>query len=190
MLTFHRRKCTVVCFPLVLVVLLATSCAPATPTPGVPTPPATPTVPPPAPPTTEVAATPVPTKTPTATPTPEVVGIRTMSVDEVPRISVEELKELMDGGADIVILDSQPKSVYEQGHIKGAISFPWAMEIDEEDTWMLLWAQPIVSYCRCGPGEADSADVARQLLGMGFSDVKVLGHPSIDGWIEAGYPTE
>jgi rhodanese-related sulfurtransferase len=49
---------------------------------------------------------------------------------------------------------------------------------------------PVVTYCDCGPGEADGADVARQLIAMGFKDVKTLADPSITGWTDAGYPTE
>ena len=203
MLTLARRKCIVICISLVLVVLVATSCVPAaTPTPTpLPVPTFTPTTvlvdtptlaPPTAMPTREAVATPtpIPTEAPTATPIPEVVGIPAMSPDEVPRISLEELKELMDSGADVVILDCQPRSVYEQGHIKGAISLPWAPEIDEEEVWMLPWDKPIITYCDCGPGEADSADVALQLIRKGFDDVKVLADPSIRGWMEAGYPME
>lgn len=204
MLMLARRKCLVICISLVLVVLVATSCAPvATPTP---TPPptftptvvliATPTVAPPAAPTSEMVATPtpIPTEAPTAAPTPEVVGTPT-SPDEVPRITVEELKELMDSGADIVIVDAQPTSVYELGHIKGAVSIPWAPEIGGEEgeegegVW-LPSGKPIITYCACGPGEADSADVALQLIRMGYKDVKVLADPAILGWIEAGYPME
>jgi rhodanese-related sulfurtransferase len=209
MLTLARRKCIVICISLVWVVLVATSCVPAaTPTPTplpvptftqtmvvatpTPIPTATPVVATPAPiPTATSVATPTlaPTEAPTAAPTPKVVGTPT-SPDEVPRISLQELKALMDSGADMVILDCQPRSVYEQGHIKGAISLPWAPELDEEDILMLPWGKPIITYCACGPGEGDSADVALQLIRMGFEDVKVLADPSIMGWMEAGYPME
>ena len=189
------RKCTVIC-SFFLVVLLGASCAPAaTPTPTpTPLPPPTPTTGLAATPTSEVVATatPIPTEAPTVTPAPEVVGTPT-SPEEVPRISLEELKELMDSGAGIAILDCQPRNVYGQGHIKGAISLPWAPELDEEefyDSLALPWDVPIITYCDCGPGEADSADVALQLIKMGFQDVKVLADPSIRGWMEAGYPME
>jgi rhodanese-related sulfurtransferase len=111
-----------------------------------------------------------------------------ISAEDVPRITIEELKALVDSGADIVIVDDQPRSVYEQGHIKGAISLPWAMEVSEEDVQMLPRDKPIITYCDCGPGEADSADIAAKLIRKGFKDVKVLLDPSIKGWEEAGYP--
>jgi rhodanese-related sulfurtransferase len=196
MLTLARRKCFVGVF-LILVALVVTSCAPAAtpiPTALLPTqPPATPTPTAIAMPTKEVVATPTsilaPTEAPTATPAPEVVGTPT-SPDEMPRISLEELKALMDSGANVVILDDRPRESYQLGHIKGAISFPWKPQLTIGDLEMLPMGKMIVTYCDCGPGEADSASVAFQLIELGVEgDVKVLAHPSIEGWIEAGYPT-
>ncbi len=169
------------------------SCTPAaTPTP-MPTGTPTPTLPPAATSTTvpQPTPTPAPTAAPTVTPTaaPEAAG-PPASPDEVPRMTVEELKELMDGGATIVIMDNRPRASFDTGHISGAISLPWKPELSEVDLEMVPWGVPIVTYCDCGPGEADSADVALQLIKLGFEDVKVLAHPSIEGWIEAGYPTK
>ncbi len=109
---------------------------------------------------------------------------------DIPRISIQELKEMLDSGKPVTIIDAQPRSVYEEGHIKGAISLPWKSHLELEDVWSLPNDIPIVTYCDCGPGESDSADVAAQLIRMGYEDVKVLQDPSIRGWKEAGYPTE
>jgi rhodanese-related sulfurtransferase len=109
---------------------------------------------------------------------------------EIPRITVEELKGMIDEGASVVILDIQPKTVYDKGHIKGAISFPWKPRITAQDTAGLPRNKTIITYCDCGPGEEDSANVAARLVGLGFSNVKVLKDPSIGGWKKAGYPME
>ena len=109
---------------------------------------------------------------------------------DIPRISVQELKAMMDKGEDIVIIDAQPKDLYAEGHIKGAISVPWKSQIALEDVWSIPGDATIVTYCDCGPGEADSADIASQLMEMGYIDVMVLKDPSIKGWKKAGYPTE
>ncbi|MBN2241387.1 MAG: rhodanese-like domain-containing protein [Acidobacteria bacterium] len=108
----------------------------------------------------------------------------------IPRISIKELKDMLDQGKPVTIIDTQPESVYAEGHIKGAISIQWKSQIALEDVWSLPNDIPIVTYCDCGPGESDSADVAAQLIRMGFEDVLVLEDPSIRGWKEAGYPTE
>jgi rhodanese-related sulfurtransferase len=109
---------------------------------------------------------------------------------DVPRISIQELKKMMDDETPVTIIDVQPKDIYEMGHIKGAISLPWKAQIALEDVWSLPNDQPIVTYCDCGPGESDSASVAAQLFQFGFDNVKVLKDPSIRGWKELNYPME
>ena len=95
---------------------------------------------------------------------------------------------MIEDGVEVTVIDVQPKSIYDKGHIEGAISIPWKSQLMLEDVWSIPSGIPIVTYCACGPGEADSSDVAKQLTKMGYSDVKVLGHPSVQGWMEAGYP--
>jgi len=109
---------------------------------------------------------------------------------EIPRITIEELKQKMDDGDDILVLDAQPKAIYDKGHIKGALSLPWAAKLAQWDVRQISRDKMIIVYCDCGPGEADSSDLAAQLREMGFNNVKVLADPSIRGWIRAGYPVE
>lgn len=118
------------------------------------------------------------------------VGAAYAVQDSIERISIQELKKLMDEGTAVTIIDVQPADVYAEGHIKGAISIPWKSQIALEDVFSLPQDQLIVVYCDCGPGEADSADAAKQLFQMGYEKVKVLGDPSIKGWRRAGYPME
>jgi rhodanese-related sulfurtransferase len=110
--------------------------------------------------------------------------------EDIPRIRIEELKTLIDNGADILILDTQTKGVYGEGHIKGALSLPSKVNLSADDVEQLPINKTMILYCNCGPGEADSANIAEQLLGMGFTEVKVLKDPSIEGWKKAGYPIE
>ena len=109
---------------------------------------------------------------------------------DTPRISIQELKALMDKKTPVTIIDVQPKGVYDDGHIKGAISLPASKKIALENIWDIPSDQLIVTYCDCGPGEADSADAAAQLFLFGYDNVKVLADPSIRGWKKAGYPLE
>ena len=109
---------------------------------------------------------------------------------EIPRISIDELKQLIDTKADIIILDAQLKEIHEKGHIKGALSFPWKLEVSDADVAKMPRDKLIVTYCDCGPGETDSSDLASQLINLGFDNVKVLKDPSIRGWKKAGYPME
>ena len=100
------------------------------------------------------------------------VGLAHGASDDIPRITIEELKKMVNEKADIVILDAQPKAVHAA------------------QTANLPRNKPIITYCDCGPGESDSANVAAQLMELGFADVRVLKDPSISGWMEAGYPME
>jgi rhodanese-related sulfurtransferase len=117
-------------------------------------------------------------------------GINASAQGDIPRISIQELKKLLDSGKPVTIVDAQPKEVYKEGRIKGAISLPWRSQIPLEDVWNLPKDKPVVTYCDCGPGESDSADVASQLIQFGFENVKVLADPSIKGWKAAGYPMD
>ena len=118
-----------------------------------------------------------------------IAAVHAAAQSDMPRISIQELKAMMDKGTPVTIIDVQPKSIYEEGHIKGAISLPASKRIALEDVWSIPSDQLVVTYCDCGPGEADSSDAAAQLFLFGY-DVKVLKDPAIKGWKAAGYPLE
>jgi hypothetical protein len=66
----------------------------------------------------------------------------------VPRISLEELKEKLDAGTDLVIVDVRSTEDFAQGHIPGAVSIPWE-EIKDRYT-ELPRDKEIITYCaRC-----------------------------------------
>ena len=119
-----------------------------------------------------------------------IVSLPAAAREEIPRINIKELKNMIDQEAEVTIIDVQPKAIYDKGRIKGAVSIPWKSQLLLEDVWSIPGGIPIVIYCACGPGESDSADIARQLIKMGYSDVMVLEHPAIEGWKDAGYPIE
>ena len=107
--------------------------------------------------------------------------------DNIPRISVEELKRQMDEGADMVVVDTLYPYWYRKGHIKGAINFPWA-EVLREPT-VLPRNKLLVLYCDC-PCEETSADVGEQLVrDWGYKNIKVLKGGWVE-WVKLGYPTE
>jgi rhodanese-related sulfurtransferase/thiol-disulfide isomerase/thioredoxin len=106
---------------------------------------------------------------------------------KAPRMTVEELKKMMDEGATVVIVDTNDQMNYKMKHIKGAVHFPWAKVIGEPGP--LPKDKLLVLYCGC-IGEEASDDVAQQLMNdWGYKNVKVL-----DGglmlWIKLGYPVE
>ena len=64
---------------------------------------------------------------------------------DVPRVSLEQLKEKLDAGADIVIVDVRGKEDFDEGHITGAISIPW--EKMEARYTELPRDKEIITYC-------------------------------------------
>jgi len=104
------------------------------------------------------------------------------------RISVEELYELVQAGAEPVIVDvrSDAARTLEPHWIPGALHVPLhdigthvaALSRDDE----------IVLYCNC-PNEASAARVARILRAHGFRRVRPLAG-GLDAWIAAGYDVD
>ncbi len=112
-----------------------------------------------------------------------------VQAQDIARISPEELKGMIEKGTPVIIVDNRPKAEYDRQHIKGAVSLPWAADVSDGAKKILPPDKLVVTYCDCGPGESDSADVANQLILAGFNNVKTLA----DGWtpwLQSGYPVE
>ncbi|MCX7143015.1 MAG: DedA family protein/thiosulfate sulfurtransferase GlpE [Proteobacteria bacterium] len=103
------------------------------------------------------------------------------------RISVAELRNLLDLGELPVILDVRSPLLQEQnGRIPGAISIN-AQTFGETPPELAASGEVIV-YCAC-PNEASAALLAKRLMQQGYSRVRPL-QGGIDAWIAAGYSVE
>ena len=103
------------------------------------------------------------------------------------RISVEELRELLDRGELPVILDVRSPLLQSQdGRIPGAISIN-AQTLAETRPELSASGEVIV-YCAC-PNEASAALIAKRLIEQGYSRVRPL-QGGIDAWVAAGYAIE
>jgi membrane protein DedA with SNARE-associated domain/rhodanese-related sulfurtransferase len=109
--------------------------------------------------------------------------IRQLRVD---RITARELKDKMDSGEEVVIVDLRGPLDFEEDPdmIPGAVH----LEIHdiEHVTEQLAQAPEVVLYCTC-PNEATSAQVARQLKTKGVRKIRPLAG-GLDGWRELGFP--
>ena len=107
---------------------------------------------------------------------------------EVQHVKPEELKKLLESkDTGIVIVDTQPKGAYDLGHIKGAINFPWEMEL--KSPGKLPKNKTLILYCDCAH-EEDSTDVANQLMKKwGYTDLKLL-EGGWSKWQQRGYPID
>ncbi len=101
------------------------------------------------------------------------------------RITVDELRRLIDDGADPVILDVRHHaSRSTQGVIPGSI-FANPSELDDIIAQLKPDAEVVV-YCAC-PNETSAAVAARHLKRAGFKKIRpLLG--GIEAWERAGHP--
>ena len=110
--------------------------------------------------------------------------IRQLSAD---RITVDELRRLIEQGRKPLILDVRPKGLRAQeGIIPGAV----AASAENIDTVVMNYPRhsQIVVYCAC-PNEASAAIAAKHLQRAGFKKIRpLLG--GIDAWVEAGQTLE
>ena len=110
--------------------------------------------------------------------------IRQLHMD---RITVEELRGLIDEGRKILILDVRPKEARTQhGIIPGAVP----AHPEDIDPVVTTYSREleIVVYCAC-PNEASAAVAAKHLKQAGFKKIRpLLG--GIDAWVQAGQPVE
>lgn len=106
----------------------------------------------------------------------------------VARIGVEELRSLIDGGQRPVVVDvrSPGSRELDPRFIPGAL----AMDAGGVDARLdeLPADREIIFYCTC-PNEASAAQVAKKLIGLGYTRVRPL-HGGLDAWLEAGYAVE
>ena len=112
----------------------------------------------------------------------------------IPRITAEDLSQMIDKGAPLVTVDTRDSGSYEAGHIKGAVNIYYDPTADPMDRQMMLIALPmdklIVTYCDC-TDDASSANMAQELYKLGYDrdKVKVLSGGSLR-WVELKYPLE
>lgn len=110
--------------------------------------------------------------------------IRALRMD---RITVAELRRLMEEGRSPLIVDARPKEIRERDGI-----IPGALPADTEDTDSIVTAarpdRVVVVYCAC-PNEASAAVVAKRLKRAGLKRIHpLLG--GIEAWMRAGLPLE
>ena len=109
----------------------------------------------------------------------------------LPRISAEDLKKMIDQKEDVVIVDTRDGGSYGAGHIKGAINIHYDVTSDPMQRQMMLIALPmdkmVVAYCDC-TDDANSAQVVQELYDLGYElkYLRVLSGGSLR-WVELKY---
>jgi len=109
-----------------------------------------------------------------------------MSPVERSHIDAGELLAAIDSGRPPAILDVRSRREFDQGHVPGAVHFPFWAAFSRAGSLPGSRDAPVVVYCEHGP-RAGMAKLA--LRRAGFHDVRYLrGHMS--GWKKAGRPQE
>ncbi|MGE5115137.1 MAG: rhodanese-like domain-containing protein [Betaproteobacteria bacterium] len=98
------------------------------------------------------------------------------------RITADELRELIAGGHEPVIVDvrSAAGTQIDQRRLPGAIALPLE-EIERRAVTLLPRDRDIVLYCSC-PNEVSAARAARLLADLGFHRARALAG-GLDGWM-------
>jgi rhodanese-related sulfurtransferase len=93
------------------------------------------------------------------------------------------LKMVQDKDPGVAIVDTQPTDGYAEGHIPGAISYPWVMRVKTFPI-SLPRNKTLIMYGSC---PHDTEDLIRQLAEFGYTNIKVM-----DGgwykWVALKYP--
>ena len=104
---------------------------------------------------------------------------------DLPTVSPDELKKMMDDGEQMVIVDTNSASMYKDGHIEGAISIPWDMSGFKQDP-ELPRGVPLIFYCVCADEEDSGHMGLSAVTDYAYRNIKLLkgGTPA---WEAAGY---
>lgn len=94
------------------------------------------------------------------------------------------LKMMQDKDAKFALVDTQPVEGYAAGHIPGAISYPWAMQIKTFPI-PLPRDRVLIFYGSC---PNDTSDTVKKLEEFGYFNVKIMDG-GWDKWLGLKYPT-
>jgi len=111
-----------------------------------------------------------------------------LSADDIPQISADDLKQMIESKkTDFLVIDVQPKGVYDISHVKGAINLPWAADL--KSPGRLPRDKMLIFYCDC-THEEDSTSTATQVKQkFGYANVRTL-KGGWSGWLKLGYPVD
>lgn len=88
---------------------------------------------------------------------------------------------------EILLIDARPESVFDQGHLPGAVNYPFYSIDDTLDTVtsQISGDRPVVVYCS-GVACQDSHGLAKRLMATGIKNIQVYAG-GFDEWQEMGF---
>lgn len=98
----------------------------------------------------------------------------------------EVLKMMQAKDTSFVLVDTQPEEAFAEGHVPGAINFPWVPQV--RPPIKLPRDKMLVLYCPCNHDE-DSIDMYKKLAEFGYLNTKIL-EGGWYKWVALKYPVE
>jgi rhodanese-related sulfurtransferase len=103
-------------------------------------------------------------------------------------INGQELKNQLDTGGGLVVVEALPEEYYRSGHIPGAAHLPLE-NLDRRAASVIRdRLAPVVVYCASEACE-NSHIAAKRLTELGYQDVSIYPGGKAD-WKQRGYPLE
>ncbi|HKV04252.1 MAG TPA: rhodanese-like domain-containing protein [Candidatus Acidoferrales bacterium] len=110
-----------------------------------------------------------------------------MAVPPAQFITPADMKKLMDNkDTSFALVDTQPEEAFAEGHIPGAINYPWVQRV--KPPIPLPRNKMLVLYCPCNHDE-DSLDMYKKLAEFGYLNVKIL-EGGWYKWVALRYPVD
>jgi rhodanese-related sulfurtransferase len=102
-------------------------------------------------------------------------------------ITPAEIKKMMDAkDTSFQLVDTQPEEAFAEGHIPGAINYPWVQQV--KPPVPLPRNKMLVLYCPCNHDE-DSLDMYKKLAEFGYLNTKIL-EGGWYKWVALKYPVD
>ncbi len=98
----------------------------------------------------------------------------------------EVLKMMQDKDTSFVLVDTQPEEAFADGHIPGAINYPWVPQVKPPIS--LPRDKMLIFYCPCNHDE-DSIDMYKKLAEFGYLNTKIL-EGGWYKWVALKYPVD
>ena len=106
----------------------------------------------------------------------------------VPTITLGELKDKLDAGDEVTLVEALGPLYYEEAHLPGAINIPHEQVDELASTLLPNKDAQIVVYCANGPCK-NSGIATKRLLELGYTNARDY-HEGKAEWVAAGLPTE
>ncbi len=114
------------------------------------------------------------------------VALGAQAIRNVPRISIDELKLLMEQKA-VLILDLRDSESFAKGRIPGAVNVDYTQILKQADRFEGE-KRTIVAYCACA-NEMTAARASVDLAAKGIAGAKAL-RGGWDEWVQRGEKVE